>query len=78
MFILFSFKKIWSDVMFAKNKKQRVKMITLESIRTISIVRPPAAEYCLHKRMILTLIFHIDLNGFKSHTTVREAIFVGC
>ena len=59
---------------FNKNNNK----ITLESTTTISIVKPPAAEYCFQSRMILTLIFHIVLKGLRSDTLLKEAIsFLG-
>lgn len=48
--------------------------LTLASTKTISMVSPPAAEYWFHKRMIFTLTFHIDLNGFKSDIRFIAAI----
>lgn len=47
-----------------------------ESMRTISIVRPPAAEYCFQNQTILTLTLHIVLNGFKSVTALKAAMRV--
>ena len=58
-----------------------MKKLTFESTTTISIVKPPAAEYCFQSRMILTLIFHIVLKeaiSLRSDTLLKEAInFLG-
>ena len=50
-------------------------MLTFESANTISIVSPRAQEYCFQRRITLTRIFHIDLNGFKSPTKSKPAIW---
>lgn len=56
----------------------RLFKLTLESMRTISMVSPPAAEYCFHSLTMLTFTLHMVLKGFKSATELKPAISFLC